>query len=144
MIWSKISISKGGKNPKKNKSKWKTLEALTATINRASLKTKLHIVSHWSLISARSGSQWIEADPILWPTQHWTAGVMASLWHNQKKEEKKERLQKARFFRESFLFLHPPPPANIVIDVLVSVEALKKTTSMTRPGHHLCSALAAA
>lgn len=52
---------------------------------------------------------------------------MASLWHNQKEEEKKERLQKARFFfRESFLFLHPPPPANIVIDVLVSAEAFKK------------------
>lgn len=82
MSWAQVSITKRREKKEKN------LQLLTATINRACLKTKLHIVSCWSLISARSGSQRIEADPILGPTQHWTAGVMASLWHNQKKRKK--------------------------------------------------------
>lgn len=79
-------------------------QALTTPINRAGLETKSQNVSFWSLIPARSAIQWIEADPILWPTQHGiqrTAGVMASLWHNQKK---KENTQKACLFWVIFLF----------------------------------------
>lgn len=90
---------------KRQKNKIPNFQASTAPINRARLETKSHIVPFWSLISARSASQWIEADPILWPTQHGiqrTAGVMASLWHNQKK---KENTQKANLFWVIYLFL---------------------------------------
>lgn len=67
------------------------VQALTAPIDRARLETKSPIVCFRSLIWARSARQWIEVDRTLWPTQHGiqrTAGVMASLWHNQKKKEK--------------------------------------------------------
>lgn len=61
-------------------------------------------MSCWSLIWARSASQWIEADPILFPTQHGiqrTAGVMASLWHNQKREKTHKKHASSDWF---FLF----------------------------------------
>lgn len=88
------------------KKKNPNFQAFASPINRAHLETKSHIVSCWTLISARLASRWIEADSILCPTQHGiqrTAGVMASLWHNQKKRKKENSQKHASSGRHTFL-----------------------------------------
>lgn len=51
------------------------------------------------ILSTRSADRWIEADPWLWPTEQGiqrTAGVKASLRHNQELKKKKKRPKKNR------------------------------------------------
>lgn len=54
-----------------------------------------HVLYYFgSLIWSRSADRWIEADPWLWPTEYGiqrTAGVKASLQHNQNWKKTKEK-----------------------------------------------------